>query len=194
MISEVFITCAVTGGGCAPKQKNIPVTPQEIAASAIDAARAGASAVHLHVGDLKTRRGVLKPELEVFDMGHLMMVRDLAKEGLIDGPPLVQYCMNLSYGAPDDLVTLMAMVNQLPAGSVYSAFSLGHKQLPYALLAPMIGANVRVGLEDNPYLSHGRLATNAELVQRAIEILGRIGVRVLSPNEMREKLKLKRRA
>lgn len=292
MISEVFVTCAVTGGGRAPKQGNVPVTPQEIADSAIEAARAGASAVHLHVRDLQTRQGVLdlglyqelvkrirdsdvspvinlttgegcylvlgspdaplpltpetdmlgalerlihvedlrpeictldcgslvskagefvmvntmgtlrmmaarlqklgvKPELEAFDIGHLLMLQDLVKESLIDDPPLIQMCMGVGYGAPPDLMTLLAMAHQLPPGAVYSAFAVGPMQLPFVALAPLIGANVRVGLEDNLYLSRGRLATNAELVQRATEILDRIGVRVMSPNAMREKLKLK---
>ncbi|MGY8669414.1 3-keto-5-aminohexanoate cleavage protein, partial [Bradyrhizobium sp. UFLA05-109] len=72
--------------------------------------------------------------------------------------------------------------------------SIGRMQLPYVALAPSVGANVRVGLEDNLYLSRGRLATNAELVQRAVEILERIEVRVMPPDEVREKLALKVRA
>jgi uncharacterized protein (DUF849 family) len=292
MISEVFITCAVTGGGEAPRQSNVPVTPEEIAAAAIEAARAGAAAVHIHVRDLKTREGSLdpalwravvgrirqsdvnpvlnlttgegcgvvlggpdtplplasgtwmasarerlahieelrpeictldcgsksgktnvegvmvntagmmramaarcqelgvKPELEVFDTGHVLLANDLVKDGLIDGVPLYQLCMGVGYGAPTDLTTLMAMVHLLPQHAVYSAFSIGPMQLPYAALSPLAGAHVRVGLEDNLYLSRGRLATNAELVQRAVEILERMGVRVMSPDEMREKLKL----
>ncbi|MGY3361747.1 uncharacterized protein (DUF849 family) [Bradyrhizobium sp. GM0.4] len=134
----------------------------------------------------------VKPELEVFDIGHLMMVQDLVKEGLIDGPPLIQICMGVGYGVPPELTALLAMVHQLPPGALYSAFAVGRMQLPFAALAPLIGGNVRVGLEDNLYLSRGRLATNAELVQRAsTEILDRMGVRVMSPNEMREKLRLK---
>ncbi|MDA9535761.1 NADPH dependent quinone reductase [Bradyrhizobium sp. CCBAU 21362] len=294
MISEVFITCAVTGGGAAPISPNVPVTPEQIADSAIEAARAGAAVVHIHVRDPETKRGSrnpalyrevvrrlrksdvnpvinltagaggnlflgseeaplppdaamtdmagvrerlvhveelrpeictldcgtmnwgprsnfvmvntsaalramtarvkefgVRPELEVFDTGHLVMVHDLIKEGLIDDPVLIQLCMGIRYGAPDDLTTLMALVHQLPPRAVYSAFSIGRMQLPYAGLAPLVGANVRVGLEDNLYLSRGRLATNAELVQRAVEILERIGVRVMSPDEVREKLALK---
>ncbi|MFK4654315.1 uncharacterized protein (DUF849 family) [Bradyrhizobium japonicum] len=126
----------------------------------------------------------------MFDTGDLVMVHDLIKEGLIDGPPLIQLCMRICYGAPSDPTTLMALV-RLPPCAVYSAFSIGRMQLPYAALAPLVGANVRVGLEDNLYLSRGRLATNAELVQRAVEILERIEVRVMSPDDVREKLALK---
>ncbi|MGY4372856.1 uncharacterized protein (DUF849 family) [Bradyrhizobium sp. i1.3.6] len=117
-------------------------------------------------------------------------MNDLIEEGLIDTPPLIQLCMGIRYGAPDDLSTLMALVHRLPPRAIYSAFSIGPMQLPYAALAPLVGANVRVGLEDNLYLFRGRLATNAELVRRAIEILERIGVRVMSPDEVRAKLAL----
>ena len=130
----------------------------------------------------------VRPELEVFDTGHLVFVHELIRDGLIDDPPLIQLCTGIPYGAPDDLGTLLAMVNQLPANAVYSAFSIGRMELPFVALAPLVGANVRVGLEDNLYLSRGRLATNGELVARAVEILERMNVRVLGPEEVREKL------
>ncbi|NPC58179.1 BKACE family enzyme [Caenimonas soli] len=290
MLSEAFITCAVTGGGPA-KRPNVPVTPEEIAESAIEAARAGAAIVHIHVRDPETKNGSrdpalyrevvrrirksdvdvvlnltagmgsnlvlaggesplpalaesdmagplerlvhveelrpeicsldcgsmnlrdelvmvhtagmvramaarvrelgVRPELEVFDTGHLWIIHELLNEGLLDDHPLIQLCMGIPHGAPDDPTTLMALVNRLPPRAIYSAFSIGPMQLPYVALAPLAGANVRVGLEDNLYLSRGRLATNAELVQRAAEILERIGVRVMPPDEVREKLKLK---
>ncbi|MFE3001043.1 3-keto-5-aminohexanoate cleavage protein [Nocardia sp. NPDC059246] len=292
MLSEVFITCAVTGGGSA-KRENVPVSPAQIADSAIEAARAGAAVVHIHVRDPETGLGSREPrlyrevveriresdvdvvlnltagmggdlvlggpesplppadetdmagarerlihveelrpeictldcgplnsrssqdyvmintaamvramaaqiqelgvraELEVFDTGQLVLVRDLIAEGLIADPALIQLCMGIGYGAPDDPTTLMAMVNQLPPGAIYSAFGIGRMELPYVALAPLVGANVRVGLEDNLYLSRGRLATNAGLVTRAVEILDRIGVRVMNPDEVRDKLALK---
>ncbi|MGY8632773.1 3-keto-5-aminohexanoate cleavage protein [Bradyrhizobium sp. 14AA] len=294
MVSEVFITCAVTGGGNSVEHSpHVPVTPEQIADSAIEATRAGAAVVHIHVRDPKTRRGSrdralfrevvqrirksdvnpvinltagtggdlvlggadaplppdpegtdlagalerlahveelrpeictldcgtmnwgtrseyilvntsatlramaarvqelgVRPELEVFDTGHLVLVHDLIKERLIDDPPLIQLCMGIRYGAPNDLTTLMALVHQLPPRAVYSTFSIGRMQLAYAALAPLVGANVRVGLEDNLYLSRGRLAANAELVQRAVEIVDRLGVRVMSPDEVRDKLAL----
>ncbi|MCC8939220.1 3-keto-5-aminohexanoate cleavage protein [Bradyrhizobium sp. Arg68] len=293
MISEVFITCAVTGSGSnVERSPHVPVTPEQIANSAIEAARAGAAVVHIHVRDPNTGKGSrdpalyrdvvrrirksdanpvinlttgmggdlwlgesdsplppdpertdlvgafermvhvvelrpeictldcgsmnfgvgenvmvntyptlrkmaarlqeldVRPELEVFDTGHLWTVRDLVQEGLTK-QPLIQLCMGIRYGASDDPTTLMAMVNGLPPGAVYSAFSVGRMQLPYVAMAALAGANVRVGLEDNLYLSRGRLATNAELVQRAVEILDNIGVRVMSPDGVREKLALK---
>ena len=133
----------------------------------------------------------VRPELEVFDTGHLVFVHELIRDGLIDDPPLIQLCTGIPYGAPDDLGTLLAMVNRLPENAVYSAFSIGRMELPFVALAPLVGANVRVGLEDNLYLSRGRLATNGELVARAVEILERMNVRVLGPEEVREKLALR---
>ena len=136
----------------------------------------------------------VRPELEVFDTGHLVLVNELVREGLIDDPPLVQLCMGIPYGAPDDPATLLAITGRLPPKAVFSAFSIGRMQLAYAALAPIVGANVRVGLEDNLYLSRGRLATNAELVERAVRILEAMNVRVLGPDEVREKLSLRGRA
>ncbi len=296
MNTEVFITCAVTGtGDTTGISDRVPVTPEEIAESALEAARAGAAVVHIHVRDPETGRGArdvalyadvverirasatdvvlnltagmggdlvlggtdaplppdpagtdmagaaerlahvealrpeictldcgsmnfaaggdyvmvntppmlramaeriralgVRPELEVFDTGHLVMVEHLLRDGLIDAPVLVQLCMGIPYGAPDDLQTLLAMVARLPPGAVFSAFSIGRMQLPYVALAALAGGNVRVGLEDNLYLSRGVLATNAQLVERAVTILEAMNVRVLGPAEVRENLALVR--
>jgi uncharacterized protein (DUF849 family) len=292
---EVFITCAVTGAGDTTQASDrVPVSPREIADAAIEAARAGAAVVHIHVRDSAGRGsrdtalyrevvervrssdvdavlnltagmggdlvlggedaplpvdedgtdmagaaerlahveelrpeictldcgsmnfaaggdyvmvntpGMLRamarriqelgvrPELEVFDTGHLVMVKHLIRDGLIDDPPLIQLCMGIPYGAPDDPTTLLALVNQLPPGAVFSAFSIGRMQLPYVAMAALAGGNVRVGLEDNIYLSRGVLATNAQLVERAVTILEAMNVRVLGPAEVRDKLALVR--
>ncbi|MDQ6730868.1 MAG: 3-keto-5-aminohexanoate cleavage protein [Actinomycetota bacterium] len=133
----------------------------------------------------------VRPELEVFDTGQLVLVHELIAEGLIDAPALIQLCMGIPYGAPDDLGTLLALVNRLPAGAVFSAFSIGRMQLPYVALAAHAGGNVRVGLEDNLHISRGQLATNAELVARAVTILQASNVRVLGPGEVRERLALR---
>jgi uncharacterized protein (DUF849 family) len=134
----------------------------------------------------------VRPELEVFDTGHLVLVKELIDDGLIDDPVLIQLCMGIPYGAPDDPTTLMSMVGLLPAGCVFSAFSIGRMQLPYVALAALAGGNVRVGLEDNIYLSRGELATNRELVERAVTILEAMNARVLGPDEVRAKLGLRR--
>jgi uncharacterized protein (DUF849 family) len=135
----------------------------------------------------------VRPELEVFDTGHLVFVKELIRDGLLDDPIMIQLCMGIAYGAPDDLSSLLAMLNLLPAGCVYSAFSIGRMQLPYVAMAALAGGNVRVGLEDNLYLGPGRLATNAELAARAVSILEAMNVRVMSPQAVRDKLQLVRR-
>lgn len=293
---EVFVTCAVTGvGATTEKSELVPVTPQQIADSALDAARAGAAVVHLHVrhpetggpsrdpalyrevveriraadvdvvlnltagmgGDLvlggvetplppnaeltdmagATERlehvaelepeictldcgtmnfaegdyvmtntpsmlremarqihelGV-RPEIEVFDTGHLVFAKQLVQEGLIEDPVLIQLCLGIPYGAPDDPATLGALVANLPPGAVFTAFSIGRMQLPYVALSALLGGNVRVGLEDNIFLARGVKATNADLVERAVAILEAMNVRVRGPEEVRELLRLRRR-
>jgi uncharacterized protein (DUF849 family) len=133
----------------------------------------------------------VRPELEVFDTGHLTLVHELISEGLIEDPVLIQLCTGIPYGAPDDLLTVLAMVNRLPPGAIFSTFSIGRMQIPFVAMAALAGGNVRVGLEDNLYLSRGRLASNGELVERAVHILEGMNARVLGPDEVREKLRLK---
>ena len=132
----------------------------------------------------------VRPELEVFDTGHLVQVKELIRDGLLDDPVMIQLCMGIAYGAPDDPHTLMALVNNLPADCVFSAFSISRMQLPYVAMAALAGGNVRVGLEDNLYLGPGQYATNAQLVERAVKILDGMNVTVLGPDEVRTKLKL----
>ncbi len=297
MTREVFITCAVTGSGATQdRSPHVPRSPEEIAASAIDAAKAGAAIVHCHVRDPETgapsRRldlyrevtdrirdaevdvvlnltagmggditfgsteaplplnaagtdmagaaervahvaqclpeictldcgtmnfaeadyvmtntpGMLramgammtelgvKPEIEAFDTGHLWFAKELVKEGVLEAPALVQLCMGVPWGAPDDLNTFMAMVNNVPEDWTFSAFSLGRNQMAYAAAAVLAGGHVRVGLEDNLWLEKGVLATNAQLVERAVGIVEGMGARVLGPAEVREKLGLTKRA
>ena len=145
------------------------------------------------MGKIITDLGV-RTEIEAFDTGHLWFARQLAEEGVIESPVLVQLCMGIPWGAPDDLNTLMAMVNNLPPDWHFSAFSLGRNELPYVGAAILAGGNVRVGLEDNLYLEKGVLATNAQLVERAVRIVTDMGARVIGPEAVRDKLKLKKRA
>ena len=135
----------------------------------------------------------VKAEIEAFDTGHLWLARSLADAGLLPAPVLVQLCMGIPWGAPDDLRTFLAMVDNVPAGWVFSAFSLGRHQLPYAAAAVLAGGNVRVGLEDNLYLRKGVPATNAQLVERAVTILEAMGAAVAGPERVRERLKLTKR-
>ncbi len=135
----------------------------------------------------------VRPEIEVFDSGHLELAKWLAGQGLLDDPVLVQLCMGIPWGAPDDLRTFQALVDNLPEGWIFSAFSIGRNQLPFVAAAALAGGNVRVGLEDNIYLERGVLASNGQLVERAVTILEAMNIRVLGPDEVRAKLKLEKR-
>ena len=145
-----------------------------------------ASAAHLQ------ELGV-RPEIEVFDTGHLLLAKWLKDQGLIDDPVVVQLCMGIPWGAPDDIDTLMSMMHNLPEDWIFSAFSLGRNELPYVGLAVSAGGNVRVGLEDNLWLGKGMLASNGDLVDRAKIIVEGMGSQIMSPQEVREKLNLKKR-
>ncbi len=132
----------------------------------------------------------VRAEIEAFDTGHLWQAKSLVDEGLIAGPVMVQLCMGVPWGAPPDINTFMAMVNNVPDDWTWSAFSLGRRQMEYVALAAIAGGNIRVGLEDNLYLGRGQLATNADLVTRAVEILDRLGVSIKGPDEVRADLSL----
>lgn len=145
------------------------------------------------MGQMMTDAGVL-PEIEAFDTGHLWFAKQLESEGILASPCLVQLCMGVPWGAPNDLNTFMAMVNNVPAHWNWSAFSLGRDQMPYVAAAVLAGGNVRVGLEDNLWLGKGQLATNAQLVERAGSIIENLGARLMTPAEVRAKLGLTKRA
>ena len=145
------------------------------------------------MGGMMTELGV-RPEIEAFDTGHLWFAQRLVEEGVLKGPALVQLCMGVPWGAPNDMNTFMAMVNNVPQGWTWSAFSLGRDQMPYVAAAVLAGGNVRVGLEDNLWLDKGVLARNEDLVERAVGIIERMGARVLDPAAVRSKLGLVKRA
>jgi uncharacterized protein (DUF849 family) len=298
MNQDVIITCAVTGDDTkVTKSPHCAVTPEQIAATAIEAAQAGAAIVHIHVRNPETgafsmetkyyrevvkrireskvdvlvnltcgmggyivvgdngladtpapgsdfcsqedrmrhvidlcnegkyrpdiatldcgslnfgdgnrayvstpnylRKGAailrdlgVKAELEVFDTGNLWFVKQLVKEDLIPAPALIQLCLGIPYGVPADTGHLLAMVNSLPVDTVWTSFAISRMQMPWVAQSILLGGNVRVGLEDNLYLSRGVYASNAQLVQKARTIIEAMGARVLSPGQVREKLKI----
>ena len=145
------------------------------------------------MGRMMTEAGV-KPEVEAFDTGHLWYAKQLVADGVLEPDVLVQLCMGVPWGAPDDLNTFMAMVNNVPDNWTFSAFSLGRNQMAYAAAAVLAGGNVRVGLEDNLWLDKGVLAENYQLVERARGVIEGMGARVIGPAEVREKLGLVKRA
>ncbi len=292
---EVIVTCAVTGAGdTTDKSPHVPITPEEVANSAIEAAKAGASVAHVHVRDPETGKGSrdknlfkeavdrirdnktdivinltagmggdwvpdqknmampgdgtdmigpderlehvelckpeicsldcgtlnfgvndhsiyistlpilrkmaeltqswgVKPELEVFDLGHIRLAKQLISEKLVNEPPMFQICLGIPWGADQSVDTMKVMKDHLPQNAFWSGFGISRMQIPMATAAVAMGGNVRVGLEDNLYLSKGVLATNAQLVEKIVKIITLMGGRVLSPEETRTKLELIKR-
>ncbi|ARS51746.1 3-keto-5-aminohexanoate cleavage protein [Kushneria konosiri] len=291
MNHNVILTCAVTGAGDTPSRNPaVPVTPKEIAESALEAARAGASIAHIHVrdpatggvshdinhfrevvarvreadvdivlnltaggggdlfpelehGDLRAGAGSdlqtpaerhapvaellpeictldcgslnfgnmvylnsadwlrehaalvkaagVKPELECFDTGHIRFARQLIDEGLIDGDPLFQLCLGIPWGAEAETQTMLTMRDLLPNNAHWAAFGIGRMQMPMVAQSVLLGGHVRVGLEDNLYLSKGIGADNAALVEKAVGIVESLGARVMRPDETRQHLGLR---
>ena len=133
----------------------------------------------------------VKPELEVFELGHIRFATQMIHEGLIAEPPMFQICLGIPWGADQSVDTMKAMKDHLPHGANWAGFGISRMQMPMAATAVAMGGNVRVGLEDNIYLDRGILATNGQLVTRAVEILERMGARALNPQEARNKLRLR---
>lgn len=133
-----------------------------------------------------------RPSLEIFDTGHLWFAKQMLKEGLLEDP-LFQICLGIPWGAPADTTTMKAMADNLPPGATWAGFGIGRTQMPMVAQAMLLGGNVRVGLEDNIWLDKGVPASNGSLVERAIEIIERLGGRALSPAEGRRRMNLKPR-
>ena len=144
------------------------------------------------MGSMITELGI-KPEIEAFETGHLWFAKQLVKEGIIESPALVQLCMGIPWGAPNDLNTYMAMVNNIPSDWHWSSFSISRDQMPYVAASVLAGGNVRVGLEDNIWLEKGVLATNESLVKKATTIIEAMGSTLMSPQQVRDLLGLTKR-
>jgi uncharacterized protein (DUF849 family) len=132
----------------------------------------------------------VKPELEVFDLGQIWLAKRMIEAGLIDSPPLFQLCLGIPWGAPADTESMLSMRNALPPESNWASFAVSRMEMPMVAQAVLLGGNVRVGLEDNLYLSRGVLASNAQLVEQAVGIIESLGARVVGPAEAREQLGL----
>jgi len=132
----------------------------------------------------------VKPEVEVFDFGHLWFAKQLLEEGLLDPPPLYQFCLGIPYGAEANTQTMKAMTDNLPPGAIWSGFGIGAMQMPMVAQAMLLGGNVRVGLEDNLYLDRGVHATNGTLVDRAVNIIENLGGTVQTPAQARMTFRL----
>ena len=145
------------------------------------------------MGSMMTALGV-KAEIEAFDTGHLWFAKQLVNEGILESPALIQLCMGIPWGAPNDLNTYMAMVNNIPSDWNWSSFSIGRDQMPYVAASVLAGGNVRVGLEDNLWLEKGVLATNESLVKKAATIIEAMGSTLMNPQQVRDQLGLTKRS
>jgi hypothetical protein len=133
------------------------------------------------------QRAGTKCELEIFDSGDLRIAQEFVADGTIKGTPFWQFAMGVKYGWNATPNALMYAYNELPKGSVWSAFGLGKQEMPMVAQTMILGGHVRVGMEDNIYTSKGVLAkTNAELVTMAADIIRLLGGEVSSPSEARE--------
>ena len=147
----------------------------------------------LRQGAKRIRELGVKPELEVFDTGHLSFAKQMLKEGLLEQPPLFQFCLGIPWGASADTTTMKAMKDSLPDGAVWAGFGIGRMQMPMVAQAVLLGGNVRVGLEDNLYLEKGVFASNGKLVEKAVKMIELLGARPVTPAEARKKLGLRAR-
>jgi uncharacterized protein (DUF849 family) len=147
----------------------------------------------LRAGAKRIRELGVKPELEVFDTGHLWFAKRMMEEGLLEDPPMFQLCLGIPWGAPAETTVMKAMTDMLPPSAVWAGFGIGRMQMPMVAQAVLLGGNVRVGLEDNIWLDKGVYASNGTLVQRAVEIVHLMGARTLTPAEARKKIGLKKR-
>lgn len=139
-----------------------------------------------------TQKWGVKPELEVFELGHIRFATQMINEGLIDSPPMFQICLGIPWGADQSVDTMKAMKDHLPLGASWAGFGISRMQIPMAAAAVTLGGNVRVGLEDNIFLEKGVLATNAQLVEKTKTLIQLMGAKILTPAETREKLRLKK--
>lgn len=137
----------------------------------------------------------VKPEIEVFDVGHIRQAVDLIEEGLIDDPPYFQLCMGVRWGIEATPENLIFMKSKLPPNARWSLLGVGRAQLSMIALGILLSGSIRVGLEDNIYSRKGVLATsNAQLVQRAVDLVRLLEHQPATPNEARQMLGIDRQA
>ncbi|HSN20105.1 MAG TPA: 3-keto-5-aminohexanoate cleavage protein [Usitatibacter sp.] len=133
-----------------------------------------------------------KPELEVFEPGHIMLARKMIEDGLIARPALFQICLGISWGSPATAESMLHMKSLLPPDAIWAGFGISRMQFPMVAQAVILGGHVRVGLEDNLYLDPGVLSPgNAPLVERAVQIVRLLGGEVATPAEARSMLGLR---
>ncbi len=135
----------------------------------------------------------VKPEHEVYDTGMINVCRQLAAKKIVPEPLHVQFVMVGRTGFLPTPKALIYSLDQLPEGWTWSVCALGRHEIPIAAIAMAMGGHVRVGFEDNIYLRYGELATsNAQLVEKVVNIAGELERPIASPDDAREMLGLKR--
>ena len=134
----------------------------------------------------------VKPELEVFELGHISFAKHLMAQGLLDDPPLFQVCLGIRWAAEANTASFKTMVDALPEGCNWAGFGTSAMEMPMVAQAVLLGGNIRVGLEDNLYLEKGVFASNGQLVERACNIVELMGCSIQTPSEARETLGLKK--
>ena len=134
----------------------------------------------------------VKPELEVFELGHISFAKHLIAQGLLDGPPLFQVCLGIRWAAEANTASFKTMVDALPEGCNWAGFGISAMEMPMVAQAVLLDGNIRVGLEDNLYLEKGVFASNGQLVERACNIVQLMGCTIQTPSEARQTLGLKR--
>lgn len=134
----------------------------------------------------------VKPELEVFSPGDVLFANQMIQEGLITPPPFFQMVLGTRWGLPADVETILYLKRLLPPNALWTAFGIARMQMPMVAQSVLLGGHVRVGLEDNLYLSRGVFATNGQLVARAVRIIEDLGFSVATPDEARDMLQLPR--
>lgn len=134
-----------------------------------------------------------KPELEVFDIGHIRIANHLVSRGLVEKPPLFQLCLGIPWGVEATVENMVYMRNNLPRDALWYAFGTGSSQFPMAAASVIMGGHIRVGFEDNIYIKKGDLATsNAQLVAKAVDVARLMDREVASAHEARQILKLRK--
>ncbi len=144
-------------------------------------------------GATEMREAGVKPELEVFDVGHIRQTRQLIDDGFVDSPPWVQLCLGIPWGIEATVESLIEMERRLPEGAIWSVLATGAAQLPITTHALLMGGHVRVGFEDNIYLERGVKAdSNAQFVERTVKLSRDLLREVASCGEAREMLGIRR--
>jgi uncharacterized protein (DUF849 family) len=135
----------------------------------------------------------VKPELEVFDMGHIEKAKHLIRTGRIKNPPLFQLCTGIRWGIPATPESMIAMKGLLPHDALWTGFGIGATAFPMVAVAAVLEGNVRIGFEDSLYIEKGKLAaSNRQLVEKAVTLLRLLGKEPASPAEARRLFKLER--